>query len=96
MAQTFIAIYPIKKTNPYTLIMPELCSQPPEPAVRMADIRRISVTSLMGFVNFAKHIIRENITFIEIITVVWYQTIKNNYNKLLLSFFSIFLYNKRK
>ena len=31
------------------------------------DIRRISVTSRMGSVNFAKHIIRENI---EIITVV--------------------------
>ena len=28
--------------------------------------------------------------------VVWYQTIKNNYKTLLLSFFSIFLYNKSK
>ena len=32
---------------------------PPEAANRMADIRRISVTSRMGSENFAKHI-REN------------------------------------
>ena len=34
---------------------------PPKPAIRMADIRRISSTSRMGSVNFANHIIRENI-----------------------------------
>ena len=34
--------------------------EPPEPAIRMADIHRISVTSRMGSVNFANHIIREN------------------------------------
>ena len=34
------------------------------------DIRRISVTSRMGSVKFANHIIRENNAYIEIITVV--------------------------
>ena len=69
---------------------------PPEPAIRKADIRRISKTSGMGFVNFAKHIITKIITFIEIIMALWYQTIKNNHKTLLLSFFSIFfLYNKK-
>ena len=43
---------------------------PPEPAIRRADIRRISMTSRMGFVNFAKHIITKIITFIEIITAL--------------------------
>ena len=32
----------------------------PAPAIRMADIRRISVTSRMGSVNFANHKIKEN------------------------------------
>ena len=41
------------------------------------DIRRISLTSRTGSVNFANHIIRENIAFIEIFTVVGYQTITN-------------------
>jgi len=63
---------------------------PPEPAIRKADIRRISKTSGMGFVNFAKHIITKIIIFNEIITALWYQTIKNNHKTLLLSFFSIF------
>ena len=47
-------------------------------------IRRISVTSRMGFENFAKHIIKENnCIYWNHHGAVLYQTIKNAYNELL-------------
>ena len=66
------------------------------------DIRRISVTSRMGFVNFAKHIITEKnyIYWNHHGAVVWYKTMKNyyytHYKHYYYLFFSIFLYNKSK
>ena len=44
---------------------------PPEPAIRMADIRRIFAVRIgIGAANFTNHKIRVRMAFIEIITVV--------------------------
>ena len=47
-------------TTPECLRSKDKVLQPPEPTIRFADIREISLTSRMGSVNIANHIIREN------------------------------------